>query len=242
MKTKHHNISIDERLETVRLGTEHFAEALAELYDADLDGDSLLPGWTRRHVVAHVGYNALAIARLVEWANTGIETPMYESPEARDNEIAHGAALSARELRRLFEHSAAELERAWRGLPEKNWTKQVKTSKGLLVPASETVWMRTREVWIHAVDLDDGASFDDIPDDVLAHILTDITSTWKDRGDGAGLRLAATDGSQQVFGDQSADAEVVSGSLADLAAWATGRSTDGVSSSTEGLPVAPVWI
>jgi len=241
MKKHHSAMNLDERLAIVRRGTEHFAEALAELYDADLDGDSLLPGWSRRHVVAHVGYNALAIARLVDWATTGIETPMYESPEARDNEIAHGAALSARELRRLFEHSAAELERAWRGLPDKNWTKQVKTSKGLLVPASETVWMRTREVWIHAVDLDDGASFDDIPAEVLERVLTDITATWKDRGDGTGLRLAATDGTQ-VFGDQSADAEVVSGSLADLAAWATGRSTDGVTSTTEGLPVAPVWL
>lgn len=242
MKTKHHSISIDERLETVKRGTEHFAEALAELYDSDLDGDSLLPSWTRRHVVAHVGYNALAIARLVDWANTGIETPMYESREARDNEIAHGAALSARELRRLFEHSAAELDRAWRGLPDKNWTKQVKASQGRLVPASETVWLRTREVWIHAVDLDDGASFDDIPAEVLQGVLADITGTWKDRGDGTGPRLAVSDGSQLVFGDQSADAEVVSGSLADLAAWATGRSTDGVTSTTEGLPVAPVWL
>jgi len=242
MKTKHHSIGIDERLETVRRGTEHFAEALAELYDTDLDGDSLLPGWTRRHVVAHVGYNALAIARLVDWANTGIETPMYESREARDNEIAHGAALSARELRRLFEHSAAELERAWRGLPEKSWSHQVRTSQGRLVPASETVWIRTREVWIHAVDLDDGATFDDIPAEVLERALTDITAAWRDRGDGAGLRLAATDGSRPAFGNQSADAETVSGSLADLAAWATGRSTAGVTSTTEELPVTPVWL
>ena len=50
-----------------RRGTAFFARKLNELTDADLDGVSLLPGWTRRHVVAHVGYNARAIARLVEW-------------------------------------------------------------------------------------------------------------------------------------------------------------------------------
>jgi len=241
MKKHHSAMNLDERLAIVRRGTEHFAEALAELYDADLDGDSLLPGWSRRHVVAHVGYNALAIARLVDWATTGVETRMYESPDARDSEIAHGAALSAKELRRLFEHSAAELERAWRGLPEKNWTKQVKTSSGRMVPATETVWMRTREVWIHAVDLDDGASFDDIPAEVLEHILTDVTDAWKARDDQGGLRLEATDGTKPVFGDLAADAEVVSGSLADLAAWATGRGVDGVTSSTE-LTDAPVWL
>ena len=39
------------------------------------------PGWSRRHVVAHVGYNARALTRLVEWAKTGIETPMYASAD-----------------------------------------------------------------------------------------------------------------------------------------------------------------
>jgi maleylpyruvate isomerase len=59
-----------------RRGTAFFARKLNELPDAELDGATLLPGWTRRHVVAHVGYNARAIARLIEWAATGVETPM----------------------------------------------------------------------------------------------------------------------------------------------------------------------
>ncbi|WP_440589840.1 maleylpyruvate isomerase N-terminal domain-containing protein [Pseudarthrobacter phenanthrenivorans] len=33
-----------------RRGTAFFARKLNELTDADLDGDSLLPGWSRRHV------------------------------------------------------------------------------------------------------------------------------------------------------------------------------------------------
>ena len=67
-----------------RRGTAFFARKLNELPDAaELDGGTLLSGWTRRHVVAHVGYNARAIAQLIEWSATGVETPMYASPEAR---------------------------------------------------------------------------------------------------------------------------------------------------------------
>ena len=29
------------------------------------------------------------------------------------------------------------------------------------MPVAETVWMRTREVWLHAVDLDNGGTFTD---------------------------------------------------------------------------------
>ena len=65
-----------EELRQARRGTAFFARKLTELTDEELDGGSLLPGWTRRHVVAHVGYNARAIARLVEWAANGVETTM----------------------------------------------------------------------------------------------------------------------------------------------------------------------
>src|SRR5687767_13766241 len=90
---------LQEELLQARRGTAFFARKLNELTDKDLDGDSLLPGWTRCHIVSHIGYNARAIARLVEWAATGIETPMYPSPEARDHEIAFGATLSPTALR-----------------------------------------------------------------------------------------------------------------------------------------------
>src|SRR3954447_21274961 len=57
----------------------------------DLDRPSALPGWTRRHVVAHVAFNARALMRLLHWARTGEKTPMYASAEARNAEIEEGA-------------------------------------------------------------------------------------------------------------------------------------------------------
>jgi maleylpyruvate isomerase len=230
-----------------RRGTAFFARKLNELPDADLDGDSLLPGWARRHVAAHVGYNARAIARLVEWAATGVETPMYPSVEVRNHEIDFGATLSPIALRNLFDHSAVHLNVEWRDLPADSWHHKVKTVQGRTVPAEETVWMRTREVWVHAVDLDNGATFKDIPAPVLERLLTDITGAWHTRGTDNGL-LITVDGTGLAFGDTAAASPtVVSGSLAAIAQWATGRGTDGTraqhdAGSVTPVPAAPAWI
>ncbi|MBT2533821.1 maleylpyruvate isomerase family mycothiol-dependent enzyme [Arthrobacter sp. ISL-48] len=238
-----------EQLLQARRGTAFFARKLNELTDADLDGASLLPGWTRRHVAAHIGYNARAIARLIDWAATGVETPMYASPEARNQEIEFGATLSPIALRNLFDHSAVHLNVEWRDLPPDAWHHKVKTAQGRVVPAEETVWMRTREVWVHAVDLDSGATFEDIPAPVLERLLKDITTAWATRGTDAGLLVRVSgQEARQESGDSRADGPVaVSGRLAGVVQWATGRGTTGVtaterSAPLDEIPAAPKWI
>jgi maleylpyruvate isomerase len=239
-----------EGLLQARRGTAFFARKLNELTDKDLDADSLLPGWTRRHLIAHVGYNARAIARLIEWAATGIETPMYPSPESRNHEIEFGATLSPIALRHLFDHSAVHLNVEWRDLPADAWHHKVKTAQGRIVPAEETVWMRTREVWMHAVDLDNGATFSNIPAPVLERLLEDITGAWHTRGTDTGL-LVKVDGTGAgpalTFGDtNAADPTIISGPLPAVVEWAAGRGSHGVTATgpgaAEGTPAAPKWI
>ena len=72
---------------------------MGRLTDQEFDRPSLLPGWDRRHVVAHVARNADALVNLMTWARTGEETPMYPSVEARDAGIAEAAALDPPALR-----------------------------------------------------------------------------------------------------------------------------------------------
>ena len=115
----------------------------------------------------------------MDWAATGVETPMYPSAEHRDREIKEGATLSAAALRNLFDHTVARLDEKWRNLHASRWAAPVRTAQGRTVPASETVWMRTREVWIHAVDLDNGAQFSEFPDVVLESLLADIVEAWR---------------------------------------------------------------
>ena len=222
-----------------RLGTAYFARKLNELTDAELDAPSLLPGWTRRHVVAHVGYNARALTRLVSWARTGVETPMYDSPEQRAAEIERGATLPGRALRSLFEHSEAHLDVEWRDLPGDRWDEQVRTAQGRLVPARETAWMRTREVWVHAVDLANGAASGDFPAELLDELLADVTRAWRRRAEVVDLTLAATGREPVVLGTGG---PTVSGTLPDIVRWLVGRGARRLTSSTDEVPAVPHWL
>jgi len=227
-------------LAATRLGEAAFRRELSRLDDAGFDEPSLLPGWTRAHLVAHVGYNARALSRLVTWADTGVEHPMYSSPEARLAEIDLGATLRPQALRSLAEHAAIELDVRWRDLPGERWGARVRTAQGRDVPASETLWLRQREVWLHAVDLSTGLRVRDLPEEFLLRLLEDVLGLWDRRGDDVGVRLEREDGvGSWGAGDAGA---VVTGDLADLVQWATGRGQDGLE-WTGGAPrQAPRWL
>jgi maleylpyruvate isomerase len=229
-------------------GTAYFEHALAALTDAELDGPSLLPGWTRRHVIAHTGYNALGLLRLAQWAATGVETPMYASIEQRNSEIDSGAALPADEVRALFVRTADELDAGWRGMDDAAWASEVRMSRGSPMTASTTVWLRTREVWLHAVDLNGSASCDDFPADLVDHVLANVLSAWRGRQAEETIPnfvLAATDrDAPKSVGDAGdPNAIVLAGTAADLLHWATGRGAQDVTTANgEPVPAAPRWI
>jgi maleylpyruvate isomerase len=148
---------------------------------------SLLPGWTRAHVVAHVHQNAVALGRLLTWAQTGVETPMYASHEARDRDIEESSRLGPATLRDAAHESAQALARQWNELPESAWDALVRTAQGREIPASQTLWMRTREVWIHAVDLDRGFGFQAVPGDLRAALASDAAKRHAAGDSGAAL-------------------------------------------------------
>ena len=225
---------------TARRGTAYFSRKLAELGDEEFDEPSLLPGWSRRHVIAHVGYNARALTRLLDWAATGVETPMYADAEQRRQEIEQGATLKPIALRHLVSHSNVHLNVEWRDLPPAAWNAEVRTAQGRTVPASETAWMRAREVWIHAVDLDNGASFADFPPDFLDALLSDIAAMWRRRGEGIDLELAPSDRNATIsVGDRPSVR--ISGAAAHVAQWATGRGAPNHRVSWP-VPTAPRWL
>ena len=231
-----------------RRGTAYFQRKLNELRDDEFDAPSLLPGWSRRYVIAHVGYNARAITHLTEWAATGVETPMYESPEQRKEQLELGATLSPAALRNLCEHAAVHLNVEWRDLPDDAWRTEVRTSQGRVIPASTTVWMRTREVWLHAVDLDNGGSYNDFPPELIDHLIADVLSNWRGRHAAESIPnfvLSPDDrGEPRGIGEgDGPGAIVLHGSAVSLARWATGRgNSDVLTASGEPAPIAPRWL
>jgi maleylpyruvate isomerase len=144
-------------------------------------------------------------------------------------------------LRNLFDHTVARLDEKWRHLPESAWSAQVRTAQGRLVPGSETAWMRTREVWIHAVDLANGGRFDDFPAVVLDSLLADIVGMWRRKNLGAGLVLTVDDGAPIAVQEDSPASTTVAGTPAAVARWAAGRGAVGV--DVEGdLQEPPSWL
>ena len=105
--------------------------------------------------------------------------------------------------------------------------------------------MRTREVWIHAVDLDNGGRFGDFPLTVLESLLTDVVGAWRTRGDGAGLVLAVAGREPVVVCADDTTTITVSGELPAMVRWAAGRGAIGVRAEgvgVDGGAVAPRWL
>ena len=177
--------------------TKLFLACVDRLTDDGFGASTRLPGWSRAHVVAHVHHNAEALQRLLHWARTGERTPMYAGIEQRNAEIETSAGREPAELRRRVRASADDLAVAIDDLPEAALANEVETAQGRTVPATEVLWMRTREVAVHAVDLDVGMTFADLPDDLNTALAVDVV-----RKRGAG------------------------GEAALLAQWLTGRSVD----------------
>jgi maleylpyruvate isomerase len=134
----------------------------------------MLPGWSRRHVVAHVAANADALGNLVRWARTGVETPMYSSPGERAAGIQRGAELPTDKLVSWARASAEALQRAMSDLTPQQWQSSVVTAQGRTVPATEVPWLRAREVWVHSVDLGTVTTFADLPEGFLTALVEEI--------------------------------------------------------------------
>ncbi|MEV6338710.1 maleylpyruvate isomerase family mycothiol-dependent enzyme [Nocardia vinacea] len=236
-----HDLARTEQSLLAHRGTAYFAERLAALTDDELGEPTLLKGWTRRHLIAHVSYNAVALGNLVDWAATGIETSMYTSPEQRGRDIEAGATMSPAALRNLFDHTVARLDEKWRNLPDAAWDTNVRTVQGRSVPVVATLWMRSREVWIHAVDLANGGRFDVFPDVISNSLLDDVVSVWRKRDVGAGLAFRVDDRAPVAVLPEVSTSTTITGSLAAVTRWVTGRGAIGIT-TTGPVVAAPSWI
>lgn len=231
-------------------GTELFDRALASLSDEALAGPTRLEGWTGRHLLAHVAANAEALSNLVAWARTGVETPMYSSPEQRDADIEAGSARPAAELREWYAVSARTLRADLDALADGQWEHPVRTAQGRTVPATEVPWMRAREVMVHAVDLGTGLTFADLPEGFLHDLVDDIVTkrtAAAAAGEHPALWLHDESGERTWrIGepDGSPGAPEVRGTAAQLAAYLAGRAQPTPPTTVDGAPAPtlPRWL
>ncbi len=224
-------------------GAAHLRGLMMRMGEDAFAAPSGLSGWSRAHVLTHVARNADAMINLLTWARTGVRTPAYASREQRDADIQAGAGRPPVEIRADVVESSDRLARVVRAMPESAWSAHVQNAQGRDLLATDIPWLRAREMWIHAVDLDVGASFADMPAPMLAVLLTDVTAAMGEKPDCPALLLTAIDGAVWTVGDPAAST-TVTGSAPGLAAWLLGRSKgrDLRSSAGRSLPAIPRWL
>jgi maleylpyruvate isomerase len=215
---------------------EHLATAIGRLVDGDFDGPSLLPGWDRRHVLAHLARNADAMVNLLTWARTGVETPAYPSTEARDEQIRQTAEQDPDALKADVLAGTVRLADAVRAMPPHAWAATVRARQGHEIAAADVVWMRCRECYVHSIDLDSGVEWREVPDDVLAGIVDEVFRAWDRRDVVPDVTIFVGDR------DWGTGSLAVQGSLEDVAAWLTGRSKGDGLRADGPLPELPPWL
>lgn len=151
-----------------RRGTAYFARLLNDIPDLELDGDSQIAGYTRRHVVAHVGYQARMLCRIIGAARKNL--PVTDPPIDQDEHsalIAQGGTLPARALRHLVSHTEVHLNVEWRDLTDAAWDRPINDGRGRRISPRETAQIRAHAIWSAAIALNAGGVSRDIPADMI---------------------------------------------------------------------------
>lgn len=230
------------------LDPHHLAEAGQRLTRSvdNLQGDdwqapSLLPGWTRAHVVAHLALNGEALEGVLRGVVEGEAVPMYRSQEQRDADIEELAATEPAELRERLLASLTTFGEAVTAMPEDAWSGRFDRARGgPSLPLHAVPLMRVREIEIHHVDLGTGYS----PEAWPASFAEAVVEGMVKRIDpDPGFRVTPLDVERNWdVGRVGDDPVVVTGPVTWLAWWLTGRSAHDRVSCTRGeLPEIGGW-
>jgi maleylpyruvate isomerase len=166
---------LSRRLDEVRWSTERLLTALRNppRDEAYLREPSLLPGWSRAHVLGHLARNADALVRTLEGTRRGERIPMYDGEDERAADIETAAKVGPAELVDEVAASADRLDRTWSAMTPLDWQTEAVTRTGPQ-PARRLIGARWREVEIHRVDLDEGYGPGDWPASFVAPLLPSL--------------------------------------------------------------------
>jgi len=143
----------DAALQLIVVATSSLLRTVERFTDRDLEQESLLPGWTRGHVLAHVAQGADAMRNLLVWARTGVPVAAYASQQARDTAIETGARQGAGALLAELSASAERFRTEVTRLNERGWRQPVSVLGGAAFPAAQLLDRRLVEVELHHTDL-----------------------------------------------------------------------------------------
>lgn len=222
--------------EVLQAATDRLLTAVAELGDSAVTEPSLLPGWTRGHVLAHLARNADALVNVLEGR------PMYASAEVRDADIDAGAPRSIAEQYEDMRGTAERLAKVMAGLTDAQWRGTVELRNGITDTADNIPFRRLVEIELHHLDLGIGYTLDELPGAFTDRAIGYLVKRFTGHADVPALELRAEDGRTWTTGTSPAadtDAQVVVGSPGALVGWLAGRSTGSGLTASAPLPTLP---
>ena len=236
---------VPDLADVLRTASQRLVRTVDALPDDDWSAWSLLPGWTRAHVVAHLALNADGLAGVLEGAVVDEAVPMYPSSAARDDDIEALAAAAPADLREHLLGSTTRFASAWSQVaqvvgetgPEVLARQAEREPGGRRFVVGDVLTMRWREVEIHHADLGTAFTCTDWSPVFSGHLVESMAARPEPVAD-AVLR-PSDDDRRWVLGAGGAE---VTGPLGDLAWWLTGRPATARLSAVGGsLPHVARW-
>nr|WP_258545538.1 maleylpyruvate isomerase family mycothiol-dependent enzyme [Micromonospora provocatoris] len=210
---------------------------------ADVAAPSLLPGWTRAHVLTHLARNADGFVNLLTSARTARRSRCTPRRRPAPTTSTPAPAAARPTCWTTYAAAASASTRRSRRCPWRPGGATVQTRRGPW-PAAMLVWGRLREVEVHHVDLAAGYRPADWPEAFAQRLLHEVV-TGLAANPAAPAMVLRFDGaaSELVVGDPEG-APTVTGPAPELAAWLTGRGAgELLTVEPDGpLPNPPEWI
>jgi maleylpyruvate isomerase len=153
---------------------------LDSIEPASVREPSLLPNWSRAHVLSHLARNAEGLKRFFVAAEDGCVGEQYPGGRIkRDADIDDGARRDFGDIVSEVRSSIWNLEGAWARASAEVWASKGRLLTGAEVTLEESVFRRWREVVVHTSDLGYDYTWAEWPTDYVRFELDRQLMAWR---------------------------------------------------------------
>lgn len=218
--------------------SEQYLATVESFHEEEFDQPSHCEGWSRADVIAHLAVAARRFERLIDWAVTGTEQKMFDSPEERASLISELTSAPREDLkveaRAAFEAFQQQAQRLTGELAVEEIGLGPKRFPPTSIPA-----LLIAEIVVHHADLDTQWEVEEAdPDSVLNAVTAGILNLSVK--DSPGLTIVTDEGEEWVLGDGSLRVE---GDREGILDWIARGRTAGIylPEGVDEAPELPAW-